>query len=309
MKQRIENPLLHYHLFGLVRNRWKRQPLLYTVVVVGSALTYLLVYLLIPLAGFNFYAALWLCLFLMCLSAPLMAYNLFSLEYEKQTWESLALTRLTAKEIFWGKWGTALARVAGLTVLTLPLLILMLGAPLEVYISGPLVGKYRTLLEPTHDLYVFSAGVLLLFSSGALIVSLGVWLSFKLRRTLTTASALYAGQVFVLVLLPILHQIFSRGNTGEELFPHIRGYWGGFTWWATSLLTGHAILYLNPFFVASTLEYLEYIAHDRFSRFAEDYSRGLIYMNWGFAQSFIYLALALFFAGLTYRGLKHEWRK
>lgn len=304
MKQRMENPLLYYQLLGLTRNRWKRQPLLYGVVAGSIALTYLLVFQLISYNEASFPATLTLCLFLMCLSAPLMAYNLFSLEYEKQTWESLALTRLTAKEILWGKWGAALARVAGLTVLMLPLLLV--NADLDVYISGPLVGEYRTILEPTPNLYAFLAGVLILFGWGALIVSLGMWLSFKLRRTLTTASALYAGQVFALALLPMLYLTFSQGDIQTEFIGYIQSYWGGVTWWIASLFTARAILYLNPFWAAYELNFVD--SYDS-SWPTENYSQGLMYLGWGFAQGFFYLALALLFAGLTYRGLKYAWRK
>jgi hypothetical protein len=304
MKRRMENPLLYYQLYSLTRNRWKRQPLLYGVVAGSVALTYLLVFQLIANTKAGFIATLTLCLFLMCLSAPLMSYNLFSLEYEKQTWESLALTRLTAKEILWGKWGAALARVAGLTVLMLP--ILLVNADLEVHIPGFLVGTYHTLFEPTIKLYVFLCGVSLLFGWGVLIVSLGTWLSFKLRRTLTTASALYAGQVFALALLPMLYLTFSQGNIQTEYIGYIQSYWEGFAWWIASLFTARAIIYLNPFWAAYELNSI-----DSYFDFwpTSDYGQGLMYLGWGFAQGLFYLALALLFAGLTYRGLKYAWRK
>ncbi|MCX7924599.1 MAG: hypothetical protein N2554_02165 [Fimbriimonadales bacterium] len=310
MKLRTENPLLRYQLFGFTVNRWKRQPWLYGAVAVGVGLTYLLVFQLVAFNQSSFSAALNLCLFIMCLTAPLMAYNLFSLEYEKQTWESLALTRLTAKEILWGKWGAALARVGILTLLALPMLLTT--ANLDIYVSGSLRGKYPTVLEPTTNLYPFTAGVFVLFSWGALIVSLGMWLSFRLKRTLSTASTLYAGQVFALALLPMLYLTFSIWETGSEFISAIGSYWEGFAWWLYSLFTARAILYLNPFWTAAELQRLFLQHHSNWwlpSWEDQAYEEGLLYLNWGFAQGFTYLALALLFAGLTYRGLKYAWRK
>jgi hypothetical protein len=36
MKTLRENPLLHYHLLGATRHRWRRQPWLYGAAVLGS---------------------------------------------------------------------------------------------------------------------------------------------------------------------------------------------------------------------------------------------------------------------------------
>ncbi len=120
MRALRENPLLRYHLLGATRHRWRRQPWLYGAAALGIGLVYLLVLQLTVFSEASIFATLGLALFVMCIAAPLMAYNLFSLEYEKQTWESLALTRLTAPEIFWGKYGAALARVALTTLLFAP---------------------------------------------------------------------------------------------------------------------------------------------------------------------------------------------
>lgn len=294
MKWWLENPLLKYQLYGLTRNRWKRQPLLYGTIVVSIALIYLLLFQLLLFTEAGFVATLVLCLFLMSLSAPLMSYNLFSLEYEKQTWEALALTRLTAKEILWGKWGTALARVAGLTGLMLPLLLLSI--------------RTEDHAERATTLYLFGAGMSLLWGWGMLIVSLGMWLSFKLRRTLTTASALYAGQVFALVLLPLLFLIFAREDLLTEFISGIQSYWDGISYWIVSFFSARAILLLNPFWAASQLSFVGWDNPFWFSS-NQAYGLGLRYMGWGFVQGGIYLVLALLFAGLTYQGLKYAWRK
>ncbi|MCS6923768.1 MAG: hypothetical protein NZM10_05260 [Fimbriimonadales bacterium] len=314
MKRRLENPLLHYHLFGFTLNRVRRQPLLYGAVALAIGLTYLMVFQLVAYNEASVSSTLNLALFVMGLAAPLMSYNLFSLEYEKQTWESLALTRLTARQILWGKWGAALARVALLSLLALPLILQAID--LDIYISGSTVGRYITVFEPTRNLYAAVASLLILFGWGALVVSIGMWLSFKLKRTLSTASALYAGQVFVLALLPLLYSIFSLGAFPMEWVSSLQSPWEGLSWWIYSLVTGQAIITLNPFMVGSGLQEMMRSTTAWYdwhwgdpALFLSDYQRGLFYLGWGVAQSLMYLALAALFAGLTYRGLKYAWRK
>jgi len=225
----------------------------------------------------------------MCIAAPLMAYNLFSSEYEKQTWESLALTRLTAREIFWGKYGAALARVALTTLLFAPFFL------------------------TTHRAtgYVIAAAFTVLFSWGALLVSVGLWLSFKLKRTLTTAAMLYAGQVFVLMLFPFLYLLFSGGSDlSTSAFEGVQSYRDGILAWVASLFNGTLIILVNPFYLASQLDLLGAPPSWWWGSTNWDaYVNGLRYMLWGFAQSAMYLGLAAVFAGFAYRGVKISWRK
>jgi len=289
MKTLRENPLLRYHLLGATRHRWRRQPWLYGAAVLGIGLVYLLVLQLTVYSEAGIDATLGLALFVMCLAAPLMAYNLFSLEYEKQTWESLALTRLTAREIFWGKYGAALARVALTTLLFAPFLL------------------------TTHraTTYVIAAAFTALFSWGALLVSVGLWLSFKLKRTLTTAATLYAGQVFVLMLFPFLYLLFSEGSDPtKSAVEWVLGYRDGMLAWVASLFEGTLIIFANPFYLASQLDLLGVRPSWWWSSDESDaYANGLRYMLWGFAQSAMYLGLATLFAGFAYRGVKISWRK
>lgn len=291
-----DNPLLHYHLLGATRHRWRRGPWLYGAVVGGMALVYILVLQLALLArrggeeGIG--VALSLSLFVMCIAAPLMAYNLFSSEYEKQTWESLALTRLTAREIFWGKWGVALVRVALTTVLFAPFF----------------------LLAGDENPYTIGAAFALLFGWGVLLVSVGVWLSFKLKRTLTTASALYAGQVFVLLLLPFLVLVFGtrlwkHDDNLFDLISLVTSFREAVLAWMVSLVDGKIIILTHPFYTASELSWLIEPQPSWVSDKWGDYIRGLYAMGWGFTQSVLYLGVAVLFAGLTYRSLKISWRK
>ncbi len=213
MKTPRENPVLYYHLLGATRHRWKRQPWLYGSAVIGIGSFYLFTLQLVAYNNPLINVTLGLSLFVMCIAAPLMAYNLFSSEYEKQTWESLALTRLTAREIFWGKWGAALTRVALTTVLLAPFLL--------------------TPGRTTH--YTVVAAFAALFGWGALLASAGLWLSFKLKRTLTSAAALYAGQVFALLLFPMLYAIVGGGSEPPGFaIRWVQSYADGFRAWVIS---------------------------------------------------------------------------
>ncbi len=306
MIKRRENPLLHYHLLGFTVNRWKRQPVLYGAVAVGIGLTYLLVFQMFRTYEASLEATLNLSLFVMCLAAPLMAYNSFSLEYEKGTWESLALTRLTAGEILWGKWGAALARVALLTLLLTPMLFI--ATDLKIKSDGSLLGRFATVVEPTYELYKFASSVALLFSWGALLVSLGVWLSFKLRRTISTASALYAGQLFALALLPTLFAIFEIDTrySIQDSLSSVNSFRDGFYWWLIAAFSPIIVFYLNPFY---TTLMLDNIVFDQYYSYEYVDAMQYIYVGWGLTQSVIYLSWAIFFAGIAYRGVKTKWRK
>lgn len=298
---RSSNPLLWYQLFGFTINRWRRQPLLYGAVAVGFGLVYLLVYQMFRYVEAGLAGALNISIFIMCLAAPLMAYNLFSLEYEKQTWESLALTRLTAKEIIWGKWGAAMARVGVLTLIFVPMMLASESSPNWAAAPPDGTGELRA--------YTFLAAVASLFSWGALLVSLGMWLSFKLKRTISTASALYAGQVFALALLPTLYTIFGDNDRFySETLKEVSSYWDGFLWWIIVLFHPRVLLHLNPFYIGAELQTMVYYDIWGYPSFSSR-GTGLYYAAWGFAQSMIYLTLAMLFAGFTYRGLKIAWRK
>ena len=288
MKTLWENPLLQYHLLGATRHRWKRQPWLYGAATLGTGLVYLLALQTAATSRPGVDVALWFSLFVMCLAAPLMAYNLLSSEYEKRTWESLALTRLTAREIFWGKWGTALTRVAVLTLLLTPFL----------------------LLSDIRNWYATTTAFVVLFGWGTLLASLGVWLSFKLKRTLTTASVLYAGQVFVLLLFPMLYFILGERSLPRELISAVQSYGDAYYTWIICLFNGAFIIYINPFYVALEMENFQWLSDWWWMEHnGNAYQQGLRYMLWGFTQGGIYLGLALLFAGFTYRGIKISWRK
>lgn len=293
MKAKSENPLLAYHLFVFTRNRWRRQPLLYGAAAFGIALSYFLLFVLVATSEASLVVPLMIALLAICFVAPLMAYNLFSLEYEKHTWESLALTRLTAREILWGKWGAVLTRVAGTTLLFLPML---------------LVSKADSI-----SVYAVVAGLLLVFSWGALLVSFGMWLSFKLKRTLSTASALYAGQVLVLLLVPMLYSLFTENKARDAMPIHlVQSHSEAVWWWIFSFLHLRFLIDLNPFATLSELarlrDFYTPVYYDPYDEWTL-YPYGLLYLKWGFTQSAFYLLLAALFAGLTYRGLKIAWRK
>jgi ABC-type transport system involved in multi-copper enzyme maturation permease subunit len=101
---RQENPVFWYHLLGQSRYRWRKQRAMTIIASVLIGLLYL--YLLQQTLEYEVEPILiqLLGLLLICLLIPLGSYSLFSAEYEKATWESLAITPLTVDQIVFGKW-------------------------------------------------------------------------------------------------------------------------------------------------------------------------------------------------------------
>jgi len=200
---RESNPLLWYHLIGWTRHRYQQQRVLfYTIAFVimllyATALTIMLRSLPETRTVVNFV------LFLVCLLTPLFSYNLFSTEYEKATWEFLALTHLSAKQILLGKWLTGMVRLGILFVGLLPFLL--------VIDSAKALDQIPTRLF----LYQILLALLCVFSWGTLLITAGVWISFRWRSTVLSASLLYGLQIFILLLLPFLAAIFNANSDRE----------------------------------------------------------------------------------------------
>jgi hypothetical protein len=168
-------------------------------------------------------------------------------------------------------------------------------------------------LLTTHraNTYIIAAAFAVLFGWGMLLVSVGMWLSFKLKRTLSTAATLYAGQVFVLLLFPFLYLLFSGGSDpSTSTIEGVQSYRDGMLAWVASLFEGTLIIFANPFYLASQLNDLSVSPSWWWGSTDWDaYVNGLRYMLWGFAQSAMYLGLGAMFAGFAYRGVKISWRK
>jgi ABC-type transport system involved in multi-copper enzyme maturation permease subunit len=287
MRQQQENPVFWYHLVGQSRNRWRKQRTLMLVGGVFFAITYLYLlsqiftYSLVPAAVFL------LGLFLMCLLVPLSSYSLFSTEYEKATWESLAITRLTASEIVFGKW---FSRVLGVFVLVALLIPPLLSAWSMEYSPAP----FRNVL----------AAIWLLTGWGVLLVSLGMWLSLRLRNSIVTASLLYSIQVFLLLFLPILVQLLfalamidSPGRMESLTWEMERkGSLRAALWdWLTLLFNWRAIYQLNPFIAAIEL--------------LDMGSTSTLPHLYGWAQGVYYWLFSGWLYFLTLQGVRRHWRK
>ncbi len=287
---RDENPLIWYHLISSTRHRFTRLRVVYYAIGVVLLLVYLTTLLGIVNLRLGITETLFLILLVVCLITPLFSYNLFSSEYEKATWEFLALTRLTAKEILLGKWGVGVVRLAALLTVLFPL---------------GLISSAQMPASHAFMMHLF-LGMLCIGCWGVLILSVGLWVSLRWRNTVLSASILYALQVLVLLLFPSLVSILTYEPGMENLFwVMLQGGFPDFAsralFWLTSLVNGQCFIWLNPFYTLGELGAM-------FGR-SDEIAEGLIAVGWGWVQSGFYLLLAAGFLWLTYNGVKKHWRK
>jgi ABC-type transport system involved in multi-copper enzyme maturation permease subunit len=129
------------------------------------------------------------------LVAPLMSHALFAMEFEKATWDMLVLTRLTAGQIVMGKFLSRLALLALLAFFFAPLV---------------LIGAFKDFqtLSSASILQWFIETQLVAFGWAVLLTSFTLWLSYWLKRGMVAAAVAFAGQVFVLFILPVLWGLF-----------------------------------------------------------------------------------------------------
>lgn len=283
---RRENPVFWYHLTGQSRYRWRKQKAL--TLITGALVALIYLYLLSQTIKYEIETVVvqTLGLLLVCLLIPLGSYSLFSMEYEKATWESLAITRLTVDEIVFGKW---FSRVLGALIVTL------LIAPIS------LIAWFQEKQNPI----LFSdwlGAMWMLLGWGVLLVSLGMWLSLRLRHSIASASLLYGIQVFALLFLPLLVTLLmSLAAMDARIDPLtfevgedpslLKSLW----FWLTLPFDWRVIFLLNPFIATPQLLY------DR-----PNESLPLLY---GWAQGCYYWLFAGLFYWLTRRGVQHFWRK
>ncbi|MER3403641.1 MAG: hypothetical protein C4336_06930 [Armatimonadota bacterium] len=299
---RESNPLLWYHLIGWTRHRYQQQRVLfYTIAFVimllyATALTIMLRSLPETRTVVNFV------LFLVCLLTPLFSYNLFSTEYEKATWEFLALTRLSAKQILLGKWLTGMVRLGILFVGLLPFLL--------VIDSAKALDQIPTRLF----LYQILLALLCVFSWGTLLITAGVWISFRWRSTVLSASLLYGLQIFILLLLPFLAAIFNANSDREgtltvALQSDFRSFSERILFWVMAFFNGQFVVWFNPFYTLHELYWM--MPHWRwdYSGNWEQTALAMRAVGWGWVQSLVYLLLSAGFWGLTYNGIRKHWRK
>ncbi|GBC91691.1 hypothetical protein HRbin15_00146 [bacterium HR15] len=286
----FQNPVFWYHLLGQSRYRWHKQKALTLISITLVGLIYL--YLLAQTIQYEVEPVFVqiLGLLMMCLLIPLGCYSLFSMEYEKATWESLAITRLTANEIVFGKW---FSRVLGV------LLITLLIAPLSFNAWSQSVAPHISFLG-------WLGAMWMLLSWGVLLVSMGMWLSLRLRHSIATASLLYGIQVFALLFLPMLVMVLMALTTmgrfditpfavAENEEPLSIGE--KLKFWLMLPFDWRCLYVLNPFIATNTL----------LSRYSGEH--WLTQYGFGWGQGCYYWLFAGLFYLLTRWGVQRAWRK
>jgi len=282
---RRENPVFWYHLVGQSRYRWRKQRALTLISSVLITLIYL--YLLQQTIKYeidpNFVQILGL--LLVCLFVPLGCYALFSVEYEKATWESLAITPLTVDEIVFGKW---FSRVLGVLVLALVI------APISFIAWAQATWISASLIDWLGSMW-------LLISWGVLLVSMGMWISLRVRHSIASASLLYGIQVFALLFLPLLTMLLmelaARGVRIDMLpveASNPSSLDTALRFWLTLPFDWRCLFILNPFIATEQL------------LTQRNESLPLLY-GWG--QGFYYWLFSGLFYLLTRQGVRYHWRK
>ena len=188
------NPVFRYHFWGQTKLMVRRP--LWQVVLLSVPFVAIYFWLVNQTVqhGLPFLSVGLECLALW-LVAPLMSHALFTMEFEKATWDMLVLTRLTAGQIVMGKF---LSRLALLMILVIFL------APLT------LIGAFKDFqtVTPAGILRWFAETQFVVLSWAVLLTSFTLWLSYWLKRGMVAAAVAFAGQVFVLFILPVLWGLF-----------------------------------------------------------------------------------------------------
>jgi ABC-type transport system involved in multi-copper enzyme maturation permease subunit len=288
---RQENPVFWYHLLGQSRYRWRKQRAMTIIASVLIGLLYL--YLLQQTLEYEvepIFTQL-LGLLLICLLIPLGSYSLFSAEYEKATWESLAITPLTVDQIVFGKW---FSRVLGVLVVVLIMTPLSFVAWLKSFrVEAGLLG--------------WLGSQWMLLSWGVLLVSLGMWLSFRVRHSIASAALLYGIQVFVLLFLPLLvYTLFSLAVTGTYLEDPFRyrlpgePSWGDRLWfWLSLPFDWRCVFWLNPYLSMEPI----------LTTYSSEQARLLRELGFGWGQGLYYGFFSWLLYWFTRQGVRRHWRK
>ncbi|MER3500837.1 MAG: hypothetical protein C4295_05040 [Candidatus Fervidibacterota bacterium] len=276
-----DNPVLRYHLVGqlraIVRRPW------WQIALIGLPCGVLYGYLL----RFTLQGGSPLILGLECLVlwliAPLMTHALFASEFEKATWDMLVLTRLTAGQIVMGKFLSRLIFLAAFVVLFLPLL---------AFSAGQDFGT-------SHILGWLLKTQLVVIGWAVLLIAATLWLSYRLRRGMTTAALVLAGQVFFLFILPALWLLFFALILLTQPPFEVKGIY-----WMFSLR--YAVWFYNPIFaLIGTYAFTEVFALIGTYAFTEGGEPFL----WGVWQGLVYLALAALLVALLTRSVAKATRK
>lgn len=206
------------------------------------------------------------------LVAPLITYSLFASEFEKATWDMLVLTRLTASQIVMGKFLSSLLISLFIAVLFLPLL--WVGALREC--QGTPALKFFVWMLKTE---------LVIVAWTILLIAVTLWLSYWIKRSMVAAAITFAGQVFVLFILPMLWVLFlATFMHGESL-----------SYQVADLRFG--VLSFNPAVaIAGVYDFSEEAVPNRL-------------LLWGIWQGMFYLLLSVLIVALLTRAVARATRK
>lgn len=268
----VDNPVLWYHIVGQARLRLHNQTVLLVLVGGIALLAYLYLVSQIAWYGADPGSVLFFQLFLICLILPAASHALISTEYERATWESLMLTRLSAAQIVLGKLFSRCAML--LLILALFLLPIWLATQKEAWMVS-WSGVWR------------SEWVALTW--GFLLIAFSLWTSNRVRSSLGAAAFSFGALVFFLIVLPPLLLALEIESPKEELFIPYRTKW--------FLDPIGMVGYLNPF-----LAIFHLTDRYRLRRIPNDYL-------WGSLQGGIYLMVGLWLVFLTIRSVRTKWRK
>ncbi len=275
----VQNPLFRYHL--LRQARWLLRRPIYQSVLFVSPIVALYIWLLRETMQNNLYAiVLGIECFALWLLASLMTHSLFASEFEKATWDMLVITRLSASQIVMGKFLSQLAVLGILWLFFLPLLALSLLQDHSLWVTLRELGKSQWLV----------------LSWAVLLVAVTLWLSFRLRQSMTTVAVTFAGQAFVLFILPVFWVVFVELFFGAEASRELEDFGGWVTYgWMVDLR--RLPLVYNPIVALVGLFVL-----------MED-PRAPDPLLWGIWQGIIYLALAGWCAFVLTRSVAKSARK
>lgn len=198
------NPVFHYHFLGQTKLLVRRPVWQVLSIIISFVSLYLWVLHQAYQNGLPFLVVALECLILW-LVAPLITYSLFASEFEKATWDMLVLTRLTASQIVMGKFLSSLLISLFIAVLFLPLL--WVGALME-WQGSPALKIFAWMLKTE----------LVIVAWTILLIAVTLWLSYWIKRGMVAAAVTFAGQFFVLFILPVLWVLFrATFMHGESL--------------------------------------------------------------------------------------------
>jgi ABC-type transport system involved in multi-copper enzyme maturation permease subunit len=208
-----DNPVLKREMRRRLRIRFAGRPWMYGVVVMAAVVIWYYVVGIAAICNDSsddaqvwWYVTTYAMLIVACLFAPTGAARSISQERERQTWEALTLTRLSATQVLLGKWFAQFAAVAWFPVAAMPLAV-------AAGLRGN-VGGWATVC-------VF--GYILL--NCAFFVGIGLICSFRATRSpaatataLLLAAAICLGTVLIDGMIAWSASLLQSGGIGSFVF-------------------------------------------------------------------------------------------